>query len=73
MPSEVHHISHTSNSKRDLPSTVRNIREGKSASAVMKSMGLCRRTIYLWLKREKRRGLKASKACGRQRFLVPRQ
>lgn len=44
--------------------------EGESPSAVMRSMGLCRTTIYLWLRREKRQGLKARKHVDGEDFSI---
>ena len=38
---------------------VRRVREGERPSAVMRSYGLCRTTIYPWLRATKRRGEKA--------------
>jgi len=47
---------------------VRRVREGESPSSVMKSYGLCRTTIYRWLRVERKSGevaLKSRKASGR--------
>src|SRR6478609_5948610 len=55
---------------------VRRVREGERPSAVMKSLGLCRTTIYRWLRAEKRGGekaLRARKAKGRAPKLSNRQ
>jgi len=55
---------------------VRRVREGEAPSAVMASYGLCRTTIYRWLRAEKRGGeaaLAARKATGRPPELSPRQ
>ncbi len=41
---------------------VRRIKAGESASSVMKSYGLCRTTIYRWLRAVKRGGEKALRA-----------
>lgn len=35
----------------------KRVREGESASAVIGSMGLCRTTIYRWLRKERQQGL----------------
>ena len=55
---------------------VRRVRAGEKPSAVMASYGLCRTTIYRWLRAEKKGGevtLKARKAPGRTPKLTPRQ
>lgn len=55
---------------------VRRVRAGERPSAVMESYGLCRTTIYPWLRAEKRkgeRGLAARKATGRPPELTPKQ
>lgn len=55
---------------------VRRVREGESPSAVIKSYGLCRTTIYPWLRREKQGGEKAlasRKGSGRPPVLTPKQ
>jgi transposase len=55
---------------------VRRVKEGERPSAVMKSYGLCRTTIYKWLRAEKRGGeaaLKARKHPGPRPALTPRQ
>ena len=41
---------------------VRRVKAGESPSAVMKSYGLCRTTIYRWLRAEQRGGEKALRA-----------
>ena len=55
---------------------VRRIKAGESASTVMKSYGLCRTTIYRWLRAVKRGGEKALRARrhpGPQSKLAPAQ
>jgi transposase len=55
---------------------VRRVQEGETASAVMKSYGLQRTSIYPWLRVFRRRGeeaLRARKPTGRPRRLTPRQ
>ena len=55
---------------------VRRVKEGEAPSRVIKSYGLCRTTIYKWLKAERRGGaaaLKARKHPGRKPALAPRQ
>jgi transposase len=55
---------------------VRRVEAGEAASAVMRSYGLCRTTIYRWLRRAKRGGgerLRARKAPGRPRRLSAAQ
>ena len=50
----------------------RRVRQGECPSAVIKSLGLNRTTIYDWLERERRggrRGLRLRKSPGRERFL----
>lgn len=50
----------------------KRVRRGETPSAVVRSLGLNRTTIYDWLERERRaglRGLKARKAPGRERYL----
>ena len=51
---------------------VKRVLEGESPSAVMKSYGLCRTTIYPWLRAHKKGGeeaLKLRPATGRPRIL----
>jgi len=68
-------LSHdTSETIREL--AVRRVKEGEAPSDVIKSYGLCRTTIYKWLKAERRGGaaaLKARKHPGRKPALAPRQ
>src|SRR2546425_8408487 len=68
-------LSHeTSETIRRL--AVRRVKEGEAPSSVIKSYGLCRTTIYKWLKAERRGGtaaLKARKHPGRKPALAPRQ
>ena len=55
---------------------VRRVRAGEAPSAVIRSYGLCRTTIYRWLRAAKRGGeesLKAHRHPGRKPFLSPRQ
>ena len=55
---------------------VRRVREGEPPSAVIRSYGLCRTTIYRWLRAERRGGeeaLKARKHPGRKPTLSPKQ
>jgi len=55
---------------------VQRVAEGERPSEVMRSLGLCRTTIYRWLRTERRRGpegLAARKATGRPTKLNPRQ
>ncbi len=55
---------------------VRRVREGERASSVIRSFGLCRTTIYKWLRKARRGGesaLKARKHPGRKPRLLPRQ
>lgn len=55
---------------------VRRHQEGERASSIMKSFGLCRTTIYRWLRSAKNRGeqaLKARKHPGPNPKLTPRQ
>lgn len=55
---------------------VRRVREGERPSAVIASYGLCRTTIYKWLRAERRGGadaLKAHKAPGRPPVLTEKQ
>lgn len=55
---------------------VRRVKEGETPSRVIQSFGLCRTTIYKWMKAEKRGGetaLKARKHPGRTPALAPRQ
>ena len=55
---------------------VRRVKEGEAPSSVIKCYGLCRTTIYKWLKAERRGGaaaLKARKHPGRKPALAPRQ
>src|SRR5258707_6493689 len=55
---------------------VARVAEGERPSEVMRSMGLCRTTIYRWLRTERRRGpegLAARKATGRPPKLNERQ
>jgi transposase len=68
-------LSHeTSETIRHL--AVRRVKEGEAPSAVIKSYGLCRTTIYKWLTAERRGGvgaLVARKHPGRKPALTPRQ
>ncbi len=68
-------LSHeTSETIRHL--AVQRVKEGERPSSVIKSYGLCRTTIYKWLRATKRGGLKALKARkhpGRAPALVSRQ
>jgi len=55
---------------------VRRVQEGEAPSCVIQSFGLCRTTIYKWLKAAKRGGesaLKARRHPGRKPTLLPRQ
>ena len=55
---------------------VRRVKAGESASSVMKSYGLCRTTIYRWLRAVQRGGekaLRASKHPGPKTKLTPEQ
>lgn len=55
---------------------LRRVREGETPSVVIKSYGLCRTTIYKWLRAAKGRGeraLKSRKATGRPPQLTPTQ
>ena len=55
---------------------VRRVQAGEKPSAVMASYGLCRTTIYRWLRAERKGGeaaLKARKATGRRPTLTARQ
>jgi transposase len=55
---------------------VRRVNESERPSVVMKSYGLCRTTIYRWLRAHKQGGvdaLKSRRAPGRQRTLTARQ
>ena len=55
---------------------VRRVREGELPSEVMRSYGLCRTTIYRWLRAARRGGekaLKAHKSPGPKRKLTDRQ
>src|SRR6266487_2436079 len=55
---------------------VERVREGERPSAVIKSYGLCRTTIYKWLRAVRRSGreaLTARKHPGRKPALAPRQ
>jgi transposase len=55
---------------------VRRVREGEKPSAVIASYGLCRTTIYKWLRAEAKGGeqaLKARKASGRPPVLTQKQ
>lgn len=55
---------------------VRRVKEGEAPGEVIKSYGLCRTTIYKWLKAERRGGeaaLTARKHPGRRPALAPRQ
>jgi transposase len=55
---------------------VRRVREGESPSAVVKSYGLCRTTIYKWLRAAKRggeRALQARRHPGRAPALTSKQ
>ncbi len=68
-------LSHeTSETIRRL--AVRRVREGERPSAVVKSFGLCRTSIYRWLRAVKHGGekrLAARKAAGRKPTLTPKQ
>ena len=55
---------------------MQRVKEGEAPSSVIQSYGLCRTTIYKWLKAERRGGaaaLKARKHPGRKPALAPRQ
>ena len=55
---------------------VRRVKEGEAPSAVIKGYGLCRTTIYKWLRAQRRGGaaaLTARKHPGRPPALAPRQ
>jgi transposase len=55
---------------------VERVHEGELPSAVIRSYGMCRTTIYRWLRAAKRGGkqaLKARKHPGRKPLLTPRQ
>ena len=68
-------LSHET-SERIRLMAVRRVREGESPSEVIRSYGLCRTTIYRWLRAEATGGeeaLKARKHPGRTPFLTPKQ
>ena len=55
---------------------VRRVREGEKPSSLMKVFGLCRTTIYKWMRLHRNKGddgLKASKHPGPEYRLTPRQ
>jgi transposase len=57
---------------------VQRVHEGEKPSVVLASYGLCRTTIYTWLRQAAGKGrglrtLQARKATGRPRTLTPRQ
>ena len=55
---------------------VRRVKEGERPSVVIKSYGLCRTTIYRWLRAEKKKGesaLKSTKGTGRKPKLTEKQ
>ena len=55
---------------------VRRVREGAAPSSVMQNYGLCRTTIYKWLRRARRggeRALRRRRHPGRRPRLTPRQ
>src|SRR2546422_10906484 len=55
---------------------VQRVKDGEAPSSVIKSYGLCRTTIYKWLRAERRGGataLTARKHPGRKPALAPRQ
>ena len=55
---------------------VKRVQEGEAPSAVIQSYGLCRTTIYRWLRAHRRGGLKALRARrhpGRTPHLTPQQ
>src|ERR1700690_2303411 len=55
---------------------VRRVKEGEAPSAVVKSFGLNRTTVYRWLKAEKKggeRALRSRKSTGRPRTLNSKQ
>ena len=55
---------------------VRRVRGGESPSVVIKSYGLCRTTIYKWLRKARRggeRALRSTKASGRPPALTAKQ
>ncbi len=55
---------------------IRRVRNGEAASVVIKSYGLCRTTIYKWLRKARHggeRALRSTKARGRPPLLSPRQ
>lgn len=55
---------------------VQRVEAGEPASAVMRSFGFCRTTIYRWLRKADTKGhdsLKAVKAAGRPPVLTPKQ
>jgi transposase len=68
-------LSHeTSETIRHL--AVQRVKEGERPSSVIKSYGMCRTTIYKWLRAERRGGMKALRARkhpGRAPALSPRQ
>lgn len=68
-------LSHeTSETIRHL--AVQRVKEGERPSSVIASYGLCRTTIYKWLRAERRGGMKALRARkhpGRPSVLSPRQ
>jgi len=69
-------LSHETNEHLRILAVRRVIEDGEAPSAVMKSMGLHRTTIYRWLKRHAREGmegLKSSKAKGPEPKLSDRQ
>jgi transposase len=55
---------------------IRRVKDGERPGSVIRSYGLCRTTIYKWLRAEKRGGepaLRARKHPGRQSALSPKQ
>lgn len=68
-------LSHETNETIRMMS-VKRVHEGERPSAVMKSYGLCRTTIYRWLRTERKGGksaLKARKGAGRKAKLSEKQ
>lgn len=57
--------------------SMRRLREGESPRAIMDSLGLCRTTIYKWIRQSRGRkgveALRSRKATGRPRSLTARQ
>ena len=69
-------LDHQSSETIRLMAVKRVVEDGEKASEVIKSFGLCRTTIYMWLRKYKEgsyKALKSTKGTGRPQILSAKE